>query len=147
MTSNPLLFLDVDGVLHRQFGPAFERLPLLKVWLCRWQTVRVVLSSSWRESNGMYRVQQALGEELSFRLIGQTPIIQTARLDPPRRHPRQQEIMLYMAHSANPTPPIAALDDDASLFEPAWAQLVLCDSGLGLTEVQLARVETVLGLH
>lgn len=135
-----LLFVDIDGVLHRRDGPWFERLGILTEWLDENPKVCMVLSSSHREYSGLQRLRDALPAPLQSRLIGQTPRIAQGRLDPPVRHVRQREIEAYLRESTTSPVPFVALDDDVALFSPNWEHLVCTDARTGLTQEVLGAV-------
>lgn len=139
-----LVFLDIDGVLHRQDGPWFERLPVLVKWLKRNPQVHLVLSSSHREGTGSRKLRDALPLSLRARLVGQTPILARSRLDPPIRFIRQLEIEAYLRTQNDAPVRHAVIDDDPSLFSPGWPCLASCDGERGLTRDVLAEVDRIL---
>lgn len=139
-----LVFVDIDGVLHRRDGRWFERLPILAAWLYTHPEVDIVLSSSHREHAGLDRLRSALPESLRPRLVGQTPRLGQGRWDPPVPFVRQREVEAYLCELAGPAMPFAVLDDDASLFSPGWPPLACTYARQGLTEDVLGLVERIL---
>lgn len=136
-----LLFLDVDGVLHRLNGRTFERLHILVSWLRLHPEVNLVLSSSTREYGGMARLSAALPADIRPRLVGQTPLLKNEPGSRPMKHVRQTEILQWFEASGTPATSFAVLDDDPTLFEVGWPPLVLCSSSIALKTRNLKSVE------
>ncbi|TXI88791.1 MAG: hypothetical protein E6Q40_03190 [Cupriavidus sp.] len=144
-----LLFLDFDGVLH-PLGSSpdrlFCRLPALESWLRAHEAVEVVISSTWRVSRSLDELKSFFAEDLRSRVQGVTPVLR--HLDwseyheelPPMRFEREDEIRRYRNSSGQSWRPWSALDDQAWLFRPFCAELVLCDHATGLSEANLCEV-------
>jgi len=141
-----MLFLDLDGILHTLNGRAFEKMPLLQAWLLKWPGVHVVLSSSWREANGLERLKASLGPQLADRVLAQTSLARVSRWDQPAPYPRQKEIEQYLHQTALNVRAFAVLDDDPTLFEPLWPPLHLSPPDEGITDRQLDMVAKTLKL-
>lgn len=127
-----LLFLDFDGVLHpvssNEFG-VFCRLHLLEAVLARYPEVKIIISSSWRETYSAEVLSDMLGT-LSSRFVGVTPVLEGSR---------QSEILKVMeAHS---DVPYVILDDDPSLFTTGCQQLLLCNPSIGLDQATVEELE------
>jgi len=154
---NPILFLDIDGVLNSVSWSERRVRPIAQGWMweaeynldpdavailnriCSRTRCAVVLSSTWRKSHALTMMNRLL----SFRgfkvgLIGATPMIGGAN------HGRAfvgrgEEIheWLRMAGVLTPYPitphPIAILDDDSDM-EPFMDRLVQTDCEVGLTD-------------
>lgn len=46
--SSPTLFLDIDGVCHKNFDESLSHLPILEAFLEEHKGVQIVISSTWR---------------------------------------------------------------------------------------------------
>ena len=127
-----ILFLDFDGVLHPMPGKAlsvFCRLELLEVALARHPHVKIMVSSSWRETYPQDVLHDMLGD-LGPRFIGVTPLLKASR---------HCEILAAM--EAYPGIPYIILDDDALLFKTGCPQLLLCNPSIGLDEETIAELD------
>jgi hypothetical protein len=80
---------------------------------------------------------------LQPRILGATPLASLLYHD---RHAREAEVRRWLADSPDPNRPWAALDDNALLYRPEAAELVVCDPTTGLTEADLAKLDQVLGI-
>jgi hypothetical protein len=124
----PVLFLDVDGVLHGLNGAPFSKREALWQILRAAPMLNVVFTSSWRERHSLAELAGLAtaggGEDLMPRFIGMTPIIKETR----KAH-RQAEIMDWL--ESHGTRQWIALDDDPGLFEKHCPNLIRCPvSGL-----------------
>lgn len=135
-----ILFLDFDGVLHpigNRTGGAedFRSLPLLIGLLEEFPTVRIVISSSWREVYDMELLLELLGAA-GERVIGATPCI---RADLAPMHWRHAEIMAWVRQEGYAGPWLA-LDDASQEFPDLCDELVLCDQSVGINEQVVAKL-------
>jgi HAD domain in Swiss Army Knife RNA repair proteins len=134
-----LLFLDFDGVLHpapphnRDVG-VFSRLERFEATLRDYPSLRIVLTSSWREQFNIDTMRGFFSHDISERIIGVTPILQLIR---------QREIKQYMIDN-NFSASWIALDDAADEFEPGLSNLVLCDPQKGFDDRAEAELRTKL---
>lgn len=135
-----ILFLDFDGVLHpflaRFSSDAFCHLPRLEKVLREFPAVQIVIASTLRESVPLAFLVQRFSPDIAVRIVGVTPIlvIHDAGDVAGSRH---REILAYLRGSGADW---LALDDDASLFPPGCAELVLCDDGFREAEERALRV-------
>jgi hypothetical protein len=127
-----VVFLDVDGVLHPFQSGSLERLPLLKIWLGERPDVGLVLSSTWRETHEWEDLVELFE---GCPLIGRTPVRDV-------RQARSAEIESFVRRFGVSS--WCALDDDAGLFAPGFARLVLTDRRIGLTQADLERAGGLL---
>ena len=136
-----ILFLDFDGVLHPHLRrePDFCRLPLLWQILRACPDVDVVFSTSWRE---IYRPDEMIefvtlggGEDLTHRVIGQTPRIKV-KLDCDRR---DLEILSWL-ETNNYSGQWLAIDDLPKLFNDTHPNLYVVDGSTGLTDMDVAAI-------
>lgn len=138
-----ILFLDFDGVLHpvkSTIDDIFCRTPLLEEFLLRgmpdW---KIVLSTSWREPHSLDELFDFLPESLHARVLGTTVADShpgPREMDPMlfQRSPRHAQILHYLRETGRSGEAWLALDDDPTEFEPAAAQLVLCNPAQGITQ-------------
>lgn len=138
-----ILALDFDGVLHPRVTtaePLFCRVPLLECWLRTHAEVRVVISSSWRESQSLDSMQERFSDDIRSRLVDVTPFAhrllgpawaRTPAEMQAARYARQYEIEAWCADTGYRD--WIALDDDPRLFEPDCPRLCLVDHRHGLT--------------
>ena len=149
-----LLFLDFDGVMHPfrcTIDKYFCHLELLEAWLRQRPDVGVVISSSWREAHPVAEMTSFFSEDLQHRILGATPLLKRdswAQYDgePPLvRFEREVEVLRWLNESGEPWRPWAALDDQAWLYKPFNPGLVLCDGKVGLTLLELNKLDRVLG--
>lgn len=118
------LYLDFDGVMHPYQNGSLSRMPLLAQWLHERPDIRVVVSSSWRQSHDVPALQKLFPKALRTRVVGVTPLL------PRQPYIRQREIEQDHRRRAGP---LIVLDDDARLFEPGWPPLHLTEERQGLT--------------
>jgi hypothetical protein len=133
MPLEKLLFLDFDGVLHPTHfaGEApFARAHLLEETLTLFSP-KIVVSSSWRFTHHLSKLQKTVPAFISSLMIGATgaPVI--------GKHPRFNEIQNYLA-GYGPAD-WRALDDSYWEFPDPCSKLIRCNpnTGIGPKEVAL----------
>lgn len=132
-----VLFLDLDGTIHGVFpredrtdedNQLFAFRPRLESVLRDHPGWQIVISSSWREIRSLESIASNFAADIQPRIIGTTPVIKTK--EPPYpAHVRYAEIQQYLTENNLRGVRWIALDDDATLFPPGCANLVLCDDG------------------
>lgn len=132
-----VLFLDFDGVLHRDGAPVDElfcHIPLLEEALRRCPGVDVVISSSWREVHPLDEIQEYFSPDIGARIIGITPARPELATIPTElwSFVREAECVAWIMEH-RPSPPWIALDDQAWRFRPFCPNLLLIDGKTGLT--------------
>lgn len=134
----PVLFLDVDGVLHPHQRGTLELLPLLEEFLRAHPHVRVVISSTWRMQHSLEDLREFFATDVQHQIEGLTPFINQTPFS------RFQEIQAYLAEGG----PRAwcALDDESHLFPPNCANLAHTEAGVGVTPGDLTAVARILGV-
>lgn len=132
----PVLFLDIDGVLHPGIADTFIRLPLLEQFMRKHPSLDIVLSTSWRETTRFQKLQRYFSEDLRDRIVGRTPV-----LDKGLRS-EEIEVMARHFHLCR----YCAVDDDQDLFDASFRCLVLTDRMSGLTQAVLDRIDAALQL-
>jgi hypothetical protein len=140
-----LLFLDFDGVLHkltasgwvgeREENKLFRFVPRFESVVRDYPFAEIVISSSWREWKSMDALRETFSPDIAGRIIGMTPVlkIRDAGDVPGIRH---REILAYLAGSGADW---LALDDDASIFPPGCAELIVCEDGFRDAEERALR--------
>ena len=128
---NKLLFLDFDGVLHPTHFAGqdpFNRAHLLEKTL-EGSNIGIVISSSWRFTHSLEKLQKLLPNSISSMVIGVTgsPVI--------GKHPRYQEIVNFLqSHGASNW---KALDDSYWEFPTPCPELIRCNPNTGISEKQI----------
>ena len=128
---NKLLFLDFDGVLHPTHFAGedpFNRVHLLEESLTG-SDLGIVISSSWRFTHSLEKLQKLLPDSISDLVIGVTgaPVI--------GKHPRYQEIQNFLlTHGASNW---RALDDSYWEFPNSCPELIRCNPNTGISEKQI----------
>jgi hypothetical protein len=135
---SPVLFLDVDGVLHPHQRGTLELIPLLEHFLRSNPSIRVVISSTWRMQNSLDDLRGFFAADVQNRIEGVTPFINQLPFS------RFQEIEAYLAETGIRR--WCALDDEAQLFPPYCANLVHTRAAVGVTIEDTVLVARVLGL-
>lgn len=134
-----ILFLDIDGVLHRVGGSLFEQVSRLESVLRDHPEVELVISSSWREDYPWDVLVEIFSPDIQQRVVGRTPVIDTPW--PPYPRPvRYEEILQYLTENGVGDQPWLALDDDPRLYPPECPQLIVCQPTRGFD----ASTESVL---
>ncbi|HEY4084119.1 MAG TPA: HAD domain-containing protein [Burkholderiaceae bacterium] len=139
----PILFIDFDGVTHREGCSAtelFNRLPSIEAILRRHPDVFVVISSSWRRARTLAQLTDLFSEDIAQRVIGVTP-----HLDDEPAYQRQAECMQWIRSHTHPWTRWAALDDQQWLFRPFCPNLIAVPwRGAGVGPVELANLDAKL---
>ena len=132
---NKLLFLDFDGVLHPTqltSEDPFNRAHLLEAVL-KDQQLGIVISSSWRFTHNLEKLQKILPSSISKLIVGATgsPVV--------GKYPRFNEISTYLNNSdpAN----WRALDDSYWGFPTPCPELIRCNPNTGIAEKQIKEIE------
>ena len=132
------LFLDFDGVLHPGLcdtADHFCRLPILEEVLRGHPWAHVVISSSWRHSQSTDELRKLFSHDIRPRIIGVTPPAQAGV-----RFGRYTEISAWLEGNNRQGDPWIALDDYAYEFPKGCPNLLLCNSGTGLTDEMAAEL-------
>lgn len=138
MKKMTVLFLDFDGVLHRDFCHAskhFECEAHLASALDG-MDVEIVLSSTWRVDKSLNELRTLLSETVADRIVGVTPRF-IHMPDIPSQlalYEREAECMAWLTANRPPWTQWLALDDRPWLFRPFCQNLFLVDGKLGLEE-------------
>lgn len=134
-----ILFLDFDGVLHpflaRSSADAFCYLSRLETVLREFPDVQIVIASTQREAAPLALLARRFSPDIAARIVGATPIFEIHDAGDVAGS-RHREILAYLDGSGADW---LALDDDASLFPPGCAELVLSDDGFHDAEERALR--------
>ena len=111
------IFLDFDGVLHRESFPKSrldaDCLRNLELAVLTHSEVRVVITSTWRLVHGLDGLRGLFSPEFGARIEGATPDLPEVE-----GYPRHAEVQAYLATNRAPDPLWIAIDDDAGEFHP-----------------------------
>lgn len=131
-----ILFLDFDGVLHTE--PCFDQtksfcfLPRLESVLRDYPQIKIVISSTWRESRSLEELQNLFSEDIAKRVVGVTPSWRDfPELFEVNGYQRHTEILIWLRYSAEPWVKWIAIDDKSFLFKPFLKNLVRTQSLIG----------------
>jgi len=128
---NKLLFLDFDGVLHPTHFAGedpFNRVHLLEESLAGLD-LGIVISSSWRFTHSIEKLQKILPGSISNLIVGTTgaPVVGA--------YPRFKEIQAYLHNSG--LLDWRALDDSYWEFPNPCPELIRCNPNTGITDKQI----------
>jgi len=126
-----LLFLDFDGVLHPSHFAGespFSRAPLLEETLALFSP-KIVISSSWRFTHNLEKLQKTVPAFISSLIIGATGAAVVGK------HPRFTEIQNYLG-GCGPTD-WKALDDSYWEFPNPCSRLIRCNPNTGINDRQI----------
>lgn len=142
-----ILFLDFDGVLHPEGedhvlngGADFCFLPHLETLLRGFPSVKIVISSSWREQLLYKTLLKPFSSDIRDRILGATPHSGFG-LPPPYRK-REGEILAWLQLHDAVDEPWVALDDAYWQFDRCKDHLVLCGSFVGFDDKASAELRT-----
>jgi hypothetical protein len=145
--SRQVLFLDFDGVLHRQSAirtrrgitanspsiELFEFGPILADILDPYDDVQIVLSTSWVPILGYQRARYALPPTLRGRVVGATYHSQYADAGTWASKARGTQILRYVwTHRLTNW---LSIDDEIAGFGEYLSHVVVCDENIGLGDV------------
>jgi hypothetical protein len=146
-----VLFLDFDGVTHPEpCNPKyfFSQLPLIEEVLREYPCVDVVISSSWRGTYSLQKLQSYFSPDIAPRIVGMTPSNKK-----PSNHwlpghlaspERESECNDWMRQNRPWGTPFVAVDDRAHWFRPDCSELLLTRSDSGFTLADQATLRNML---
>lgn len=140
-----VLFLDFDGVLHREMSAHDEwmnSLPILERALQETdpqQDIAIVISSDWKYDHDLQALRGFLGCDVGRRVIGVTPDRLLVQGQEVPSAPRQAEIACWLQSHA-PGAQWLAIDDRHQYFEPQCARLLLTNGRKGLVPMDEERM-------
>jgi len=138
MSREKLLFLDFDGVLHPSHlagESPFNRAHLLEETLALFSP-KIVISSSWRFTHNLERLQKIIPESISSLIIATTGSAVIGK------HPRFTEIQNYL-QSYGPAD-WKALDDSYWEFPSNCKELIRCNPNTGISPKEIMRLRNWL---
>lgn len=139
MIKEKLLFLDFDGVLHPTHfaGEApFSCAALLEEPFSTFSP-KIVVSSSWRFTHNLEKLQKTMPTFISKLIIGTTGAAVVGK------HPRFTEIQNYL-QGYGPAD-WRALDDSYWEFPNPCSRLIRCNPNTGVTDRQILGLSQWLG--
>lgn len=134
----PVLFLDFDGVLHREFCHAswhFECEAWLAYAIGKFD-VEIVVSSSWRHNRELKELTALLSAPVSSRIVGMTPRYSELSEVPSKLalYEREAECAAWLSANRPAYTRWVAVDDRPWLFRPFCPNLFLVDGNRGLDD-------------
>lgn len=135
------LFLDFDGVTHPE--PCFAenvfcRLHLIESVLAEFPSVRIIVSSSWRDHYPLEKLRLNFSPSIGERVIAVTPNIKRPSPawlpGPTPQYERQWEIEAWMEENRHWGARWVAIDDRDYWFSPGCENLLLTSSETGFLE-------------
>lgn len=137
-----ILFLDFDGVTHSDgcfSANFFCRLPLIEEVLREFPSVKIVISSSWRDHHPLDTLMRHFAGDMRTRVIGATPnakriidrITNGGLPDPKIEFERQWECEFWLEENRRWAERWVAIDDRPEWFEPACPHLLLTKPATG----------------
>lgn len=136
--SEIILFLDFDGVLHPLPSGSqgvFCHLDRFEACLRAYPRLKVVVSSSWRETFPWDEIRSFFASDLQDRIIDKTPVLPGER--------RYEEVQAWLRMQDCHRPWIA-LDDATDEFPDACPQLCRCYTTIGFDETAERRLVTMI---
>lgn len=136
--------MDFDGVLHsfsardKDRTELFLNLPRLEAVLRDFPEVRVVISSTWRETHSIEELTSHFSKDIAGRVIGALPVIEISTLSE-LEFIRFREIKRFLRENKCGQINWLALDDDSTLFPTDCPNLIQCDDGFGAEEERKLR--------
>ncbi|WP_217997769.1 HAD domain-containing protein [Paraburkholderia kururiensis] len=129
-----VVFLDFDGVLHpfcERYARPFCDLPRFEAVMRSAPAASIVITSSQRENCTLAELSAPFAADIAARIVGATPVLPITGVAD-LAGSRHREIFAYLG--AHPAAEWIAVDDDATLYVPGLANLLLCDDGFGPRE-------------
>ena len=145
MKTQPLLFLDFDGVLHPgsgRPGAMFNRAESLMEAIEGFE-LRIVISSSWRFHYPAAKIFKDLPDALARRIVGTTGEAHIGRW---ARYQEVRNWLMLNEPSALTNSPARwrALDDASFEFPPDCPELIACNPREGFGPRQAAELQSWL---
>lgn len=133
------LFVDFDGVMHRNGHKAFEHAEYFGKVISTMKDVevKIIFSTSWREYSTVERLANYLPKSIHHLCVGKTPLIKESV-----SHPRFHEIMMYNKEHGIEDKDWVAIDDMACLFPKECPNLILTDGSKGFTKADAKKLRT-----
>lgn len=136
------IFLDFDGVLHRNGKLRFECVDVFAKAIASLDHVKIVFSTSWREYASVEKLTAYMPESIQDKCIGKTIVIKE-----PVTQPRYKEIMLYLKQHNIADTDWIAIDDMRSLFPLNCPNLFLIDGSKGFSQGHIKKLQDMLKLE
>ncbi len=135
MSKEKLLFLDFDGVLHPTHFAGespFSRAHLLEETLALFSP-KIIISSSWRFTHNLEKLQKTIPNHISSLIIGATGQAVIGK------HPRFTEIQNYLRGYGSAD--WKTLDDSYWEFPNPCPRLIRCNPNTGITDRQILELQ------
>ncbi|MEY2335112.1 HAD domain-containing protein (plasmid) [Acidithiobacillus ferriphilus] len=136
------IFLDFDGVLHREsdFWHEFCRLPALEQTLERagLDQLEIILSTTWRHRLPLAELLEPFSKQLKARIAGVTPSTPANT-----EYQRWEECHKWL-NDNHRSGPWLAIDDTAMEFPAGCANLFHVTGDNGISDGELVRLEETI---
>lgn len=134
------IFLDFDGVLHRsgaKSNPMFEHMDLFCNFIKQYKdSVRIIISSSWKDSFKLKNLQEFFHDEVADMVIGVTPNIKSEI----NKGSREIEIKSFCDNNNITKEDWIAIDDMQILFNNT-SNVIFTEPKEGLTNKELELIK------
>jgi hypothetical protein len=125
-----IIFLDLDGVLRRNFSPpSFLEECCLEPFCEAMRALaaaRIVISSGWRIGSSLEDIRRHFPTDVARRIVDMTPVLETTE-----PHARYKEVQQYLQEHGAAGETWVALEDDPNHFPAGCANVVLLDPAKG----------------
>lgn len=136
-----VLFLDFDGVLHRDGAEVEEYFlcaPLIEAVLREFPHIEVVISSSWGQVHPLNELREFFADDLKHRIIDVTPgNLQVSEIPGELWNFVREAQCDGWIRVNRPGARWIALDDQAWRFDPSSAHLLLVDGKIGIRDADM----------
>lgn len=145
-----LLFLDIDGVLHKSNTGHLNFINNLVEVIYTLEkkdenlVVQIVISSNWKDSLSLEDLKETL-ILLKERIIGVTPNCERAEHN--QYDKREKEIEKWLKNNVKKYPrnfKFLAIDDDKKIFSPSFKNVFFTETKHGLDEITSQKLLKVL---
>ena len=133
-----ILFLDIDGVCHGEYGKKLSCLPMIEECVYQMPCVEVVISSAWRTRMTLEELRLLFSPGIRERVTGCTPEME----DGLRAGGRQKEIEQYLSQRVEPLESLrwVVLDDMDILFSDGYPHLIQTEPEGGFSRKDAERL-------
>ncbi|MGK7920217.1 MAG: HAD domain-containing protein [Trichodesmium sp.] len=123
------IFLDIDGVLvpEKKFEQPILPKDMIKFdpsclnefenVLRRYPTVKIVISSSWREMYSLEKICSLFSSDIAMQVVGITPCLNPQLIEK-HKAVRQQEVLEYLQQNHQENSQWLAIDDAPEFYDP-----------------------------
>lgn len=131
-----VIFLDIDGVLHRNENSSLEFIGNFELLMKGVKNTSICFSTDWRLFYSFEELKGYFSPEVQEKIVGCTPEF-TRRYS---EYERLDEIRAWLSEHGLRNKTFVAIDDNESLFEPGFDRLIKTRKSRGLSDEELSRV-------